>query len=188
VRPALLVLLAGGALVEFVTESYDGKMNIKHILHGSDDTLRYADIALAASGLVGVAAVPALTRSVGRLGRIFIVSMLLDRLVIALAGWAARAQAATAIAPFTAFLIAVQSLTLISGSLRDLAQNSASSVAMRGRIHGAYALFVILGDMLVQVGWLQIGMVVALTWLGGRALWQLGLRQQDSPATQPVNA
>lgn len=203
---SLVALLAGGALVEFVTESYDGKMIIKHILHGSDDSLRYAEIALAVAGLLGVAAVPALTRSLGRLGRIFIVTMLLDGIAIALAGSAARAQVATAVAPFTAILVVDQSLTLISGSLRDLAQNSASSAAMRGRIHGAYAVFVILGDMLtqelaaivsegagipnmlVQVGWLQVVVVIGLTMLGGRGLWQLGLREHGESAQQAVSA
>ena len=202
----LLLLLAGGALVELVTESYDGRMIIKHILHGSDDSLRYAEIALALAGLAGAAAVPALTRSVGQLGRIFVLTMLLDGVVIALAGSAARAQVASAVVPFTAFLIVDHSLTLVSGSLRDLAQNSASSAAMRGRIHGTYALFVIIGDMLtqqvatlvsdsvgipvmlMQVGSLQVAAVVGLAMLGGRGLWQLGLREQVKSALRTVSA
>jgi hypothetical protein len=53
-RP-LLALLAGAWLVEVVTEAYDGKMVIKHVLHGSDDSVRYAEIAcmiVAAAGRV----------------------------------------------------------------------------------------------------------------------------------------
>lgn len=202
----LLLLLTGSAVVEFVTESYNCGMIIKHVLHGSDESLRYAEIALAVAGLVGVASVPALTRAVGRLGQIFVVAMLLDGLVIAVAGATARAGVASAVGPFTAILIVDQSLTLVSGALRELAQNSASSAAMRGRIHGTYAIFVILGDMatqglatvaadklgipsmLLHVGFVQVAIVLGLIALGGRKFWQLGLHDTDHTTLRPVNA
>jgi hypothetical protein len=193
----LLILLAAGALVEFAVEAYDGNMIIKHILHGSDDSMRYAELALAVAAMLAMAAVPALARSLNNLGQIFVLTMLLDGVVIALAGGAARAQVPAAVAPFTAFLIVDQLLTSVSCSLRDLLQNSASSSAMRGRINGTYAMFVILGDMVTQglatvaadsvgipsmmqgVGILQVAAVLGLLLWGGRKLWQLGLHELE---------
>jgi hypothetical protein len=196
---SLCILLMGAMLVEMVTESYDGKMIVKHVLGGTDDSVRYAEIAWAAVGMVGVALVPALTRAVGSIGRIFLVTMLVDGVVIMAAGQVAGAGAAASIVPFTVILCADHSLTLASGSLTDLATNSASSAAMRGRIAGTYALFVILGDMfvewaatavseavgipgmLVRVGLLQVVVVLLLAAWGKRRLWQFGLREEAGP-------
>jgi hypothetical protein len=193
-RP-LLILLVGAAMVELVSESYDGKMIVKHVLQGSDESLRHAEIGWSVVGLLGVAAVPALARAVGSLGRIFLLTMLLDGLVIALAGRVAAVGAAGAVLPFTLVLAVDHTLTLASGSLTDLAQNSASSAGMRGRIAGTYAFAVIVGDMvveavatpvseslgiptmLVRVGILQVVAVALLGLWGGRRLWRFGLRE-----------
>jgi MFS family permease len=196
-RP-LLVLLAGAALVELVTESYDGKMIVKHVLHGSDEAVRHAEIVWSVVGLVVVAAVPALARMVGSIGRIFLVTMLLDGLAIVMAGRVCGAESPGAVLPFTAILAVDHSLTLASTSLTELAQNSASSAAMRGRIAGAYGFFVILGDMmteglattvseaigipamLVRVGALQLVVVTALALWGGAGLFRFGVK--DAPS------
>ncbi|HRG99294.1 MAG TPA: hypothetical protein PLR99_23755 [Polyangiaceae bacterium] len=199
-RRPLLALLAGTALVELVTESYDGKMLIKHVLHGTDDAVRHAEIAWSVVGVLAVLAVPALARKAGSLGKIFVVTMLVDGLVIAAAGRVAAAAAPSAVLPFTTILALDHSLTLASGSLAELAQNSASSPGMRGRIAGAYAFFVIIGDivvegvatevsesiglpaMLTRVGLLQVGLVLLLVLLGGRRLLRFGLREADERA------
>ncbi len=195
-RP-LLILLAGAAMVELVTESYDGKMIVKHVLHGSDESLRHAELAWSVVGVLGVAAVPALARAVGSIGRIFLLTMLLDGVAIVLAGRVAAAGAPGAVLPFTIVLAVDHSLTLASTSLTELAQNSASSAAMRGRIAGTYAFVVIVGDLLVEgiatevsesigipamlarVGLLQIGLVALLAVVGGRRLWRFGLHEGD---------
>jgi len=135
---------------------------------------------------------------VGSIGRIFLVTMLLDGLAIMLAGRVCGAEAPGAVLPFTAILAIDHSLTLATTSLTELAQNSASSAAMRGRIAGTYAFFVIVGDMvteglattvseaigipamLVRVGALQIVVVVALALWGGRRLFRFGVK--DAPA------
>ncbi len=199
-RRPLLALLAGTALVELVTESYDGKMLIKHVLHGTDDAVRHAEITWSIVGVLGMLAVPALARKAGSLGKIFVVTMLVDGLVIAAAGRVAAAAAPSVVLPFTAILALDHSLTLASSSLAELAQNSASSPGMRGRIAGAYAFFVIIGDivvegvatevsesiglpaMLTRVGLLQVGLVVLLTLLGGRRLLRFGLREAEGRA------
>ncbi|HQY61587.1 MAG: hypothetical protein IPF92_05790 [Myxococcales bacterium] len=199
-RRPLLALLAGTAVVEFVTESYDGKMLIKHVLHGTDDAVRHAEIAWSIVGVLGVLAVPALARKAGSLGKIFVVTMLVDGLVIAAAGRVAAAAAPSAVLPFTAILALDHSLTLASGSLAELAQNSASSPGMRGRIAGVYAFFVIIGDivvegvatevseaiglpaMLTRVGLFQVGLVLVLVLVGGRRLVRFGLREADDGA------
>jgi hypothetical protein len=196
-RRPLLALLVGAALVELVTESYDGKMIVKHVLHGGDDTVRHAEIVWSVVGILGVLAVPMLARKVGSLGKIFLVAMLLDGFVISLAGRVAHAAVPGAVASFTAILALDHSLTLASVSLAELAQNTASSPAMRGRIAGTYAFFVIVGDifvegiatevsesmgipaMLVRVGALQVALVVLLAIVGGKRLWRFGLH--DTP-------
>ena len=192
-RP-LLVLLLGAAMVEFVTESYDGKMIVKHVLHGPDEALRQAELTWAIVGVVGVALVPALARAIGSIGRIFLITMLLDGVVMAVAGVIAAAEAQSAIVPFVVVLAIDHTLTLLSGSLTDFAQNVASSAKMRGRIAGTYAFVVILGDMAVEalatpiseslgipsklarVGVLQVGLVAVLAVIGGKKLWRFGLR------------
>jgi len=91
------------------------------------------------------------------------------------------------------------SLTLASTSLTELAQNSASSAAMRGRIAGTFAFVVIVGDMAVEalattvseevgipsmlayVGLLQIVVVALVAWWGGKRLWRFGLRADGRP-------
>jgi hypothetical protein len=193
-RP-LLILLIGALMVELVTESYDGKMIVKHVLGGSDESVRHAELAWSAVGMVGVAAVPALSRALGSIGRIFLVTMLLDGLSIAGAGHIAGLAGGAAIVPFTVVLGVDHTLTLISVSLTDLATNSASSARMRGRIAGTFTLACILGDifvegaatsaseaigipaMLVRVGLLQVVIVIFLAMWGGGRLWRFGLRK-----------
>ena len=121
--------------------------------------------------------------------------MLVDGVVMAVAGRIAAAEATAAVLPFTIVLAGDHTLTLASGALTELAQNSASSAAMRGRIAATYAFVVILGDMAVEalatpvseklgipsmlacVGVFQVVVVVALAAWGGRGLWSFGLRE-----------
>jgi MFS family permease len=196
---SLLILLIGTALVELVTESYDGKMIVKHVLAGGDEAVRHAEIGWSIVGVLGVAALPALTRFLGGIGRIFLATMLIDGVVIVLAGRIAGMGAASAIVPFTLAIAVDNGLTLATNGLADLATNSASSAAMRGRIAAAYAFVVIIGDMAVEaiatpvseaigipammarVGILQVVIVAGLAAWGGRRLWQFGLRDAGAP-------
>ncbi len=198
-RP-LVALLAGTWLVEVITEAYNSEMVIKHVLHGSDDSVRYA--ALAASGVAafGALLLPLVVHRVGSLGKIFLVTMFVDGLVIAAAGHIAGAAAATAVVPFAAILCVDQSLTLASSTLADVAQNSVSSAAMRGRIAGTFAIFVIVGDMaseglaalaeerwgipglIVRAGVLQVALVSLIALAGGRRLWTFGLHVEGPPS------
>ncbi len=195
-RP-LLILLMGAFLVEIVSESYDGMMIVKQVLHGTDDEVRHAAIVWKIAGVLGVALLPALARRLGSIGRIFVVTMLVDGLVMAGAGRIAGAGVRGAILPFAFAMTADHTLTLASSSLTELAQNSASSAAMRGRIAATYAFAVIVGDMAVEalatpvsesmgipamltrLGWLQVGIVLALAAWGGRRLWQFGIRSVE---------
>jgi hypothetical protein len=181
-------------------------MIVKHVLHGPDEALRHAELTWAIVGVVGVALVPALARAVGSIGRVFLLTMLLDGVVMAVAGVVAAAESRAAIAPFVVVLALDHTLTLVSGSLTDLAQNSASSAAMRGRIAGTYGLVVILGDMAVEaiatpiseslgipsmlarVGVLQVALVVVLAAIGGKKLWRFGLRDAVDGEVEPAGA
>jgi hypothetical protein len=200
-RP-LVALLAGAWLVEIITESYNSEMVIKHVLHGSDDSVRYAALAGSAVAALGALLLPLIVHRVGSLGKIFLVAMFVDGLVIAVAGKIAGAGAATAVVPFAAVLCFDQSLTLVSGTMAEVAQNSVSSAAMRGRIAGTYTIFVILGDMvsealaavaeekwgipglIVRAGLLQVVLVSMIALAGGRRLWSFGLHVEggETPA------
>jgi hypothetical protein len=181
-------------------------MMVKHVLHGSDDAVRYAEIVWSVVAVLGVAAVPLLVRAKGRLAKVFVALMLLDGLVIAFAGKIAGAEASRAVVPFVAVLAIDHALTQASTSLAELAQASSSSAGMRGRIAGTYALFVIVGDMLVEglasaaaeamglpamlvrVGFLQVGLVAVLVAFGGRRFLGFGLASevsQDERAASP---
>jgi hypothetical protein len=205
-RP-LLALLFGAWLVEVVTESYDGKMIVKQVLHGSEDDVRHVLIVWTVVSMIALSALPALVRKVENLGRLFLAIMLIDGLVIACAGRIASVPVASAILPFAAVLGLDQALTLSVTTLIDLAANSASSAGMRGRIAATYAFFVLLGDlgmemvatewsesvgiapMLSQIGLVQVGLVVLVAVLFGRSLWNFGLRTERTPAdAQPASA
>jgi hypothetical protein len=204
-RP-LLALMAGSWIVEVITETYNGNMIIKHVLHGSDDSVRYAEIASTLVAVLGAAALPFLLRRVGSLGKIFLVAMLLDGLVIAAAGRVAGAAAVAAVLPFAALRCVDQSLTLVSGTLAEVAQNSVSSAAMRGRIFGAYSIVVILGDMMAEglataaeerwgipglvlrAGLVQVVLVSVIAVLGGRRLWSFGLHVPERAAERAAGS
>jgi hypothetical protein len=197
---ALLWLLFGAWMVEVVSEFYDGKMMIKHILHRSDDAVRYAEIGWLVAELLVVAMIPALSRRVGSLGKIFLVTMLLDGIAIAMAGRLSIAGAAAPLVLFVVLLGLDRGLTSTSGMMSSLAQNSASSAGMRGRIAAAYALVVIVSDMaaevasteiseiigiprmLVWIGIVQVGLMLLVAIVGGKRLWTFGLRSDPLSA------
>jgi hypothetical protein len=202
-RP-LLGLLAGAVLIELVTEAYNGNMIVKHLLGGTDDQVRYAEIGWTVISLVSAALLPLLARRVGSLGKIFLVTMLLDGLAIVAAGAAAGAHR-----PLLAFTVAIgadRSLTMASGSLASLAMSSASSTRMRGRLTASFAVVAILGDMfvealatvvseaigifpmLVRLGCLQVALVLLIAALGRRKLWQFGLFSRPDRAAEPAVA
>lgn len=204
-RP-LLMLLFGSWLVEVVTESYDGKMILKHVLHGGDDAVRYGEVVWSIVAIVVVAVMPMLARRVGSIGKVFLVTMLLDGIAITIAGRYAAQGTAAAIVPFTAVLSVDHALTMTSTTLTSLVTASASSAAIRGRVAGIFAFFVIIGDMLVEglatgvserigipqmvfrVGLLQIGLMVIIGLLGGRRLWRFGLNTNENAAAVPPPA
>lgn len=196
-RP-LVALLGGAFLVEIITESYDGKMVIKHILEGSDEQLRHAEITWTVVSIVGALLLPSLLRRGPALGKVFLGTMLLDGLVIALAGTVAARGGAASVLPFVGVVALDKSLTLTSTTITELAQNSVSSSAMRGRIAGAYAIVVIVGDMLVEglaaageeswgipgviqrAGLFQVVAMLGLVLLGGRGLLAFRLDERSS--------
>jgi hypothetical protein len=193
-RP-LLCLLFGGWLVEVITEFYDGRMIIKHLLGGADDHVRFAQIAWSIVSLATLALLPVLASRVSRLGRIFLVVMLLDGLALALAGHLAAGSLA-AVAPFAAVLGVDRALTDTSSTLMNLAQNSACRASLRGRLAAAWAFAVLVAAFLAQgaatvlagrvgiprmltlVGASQVALMLALSVLAGRTLWNYGFRAQ----------
>jgi hypothetical protein len=140
-RP-LVALLLGAWMIEFVNELYDGKMIVRHVLGGSPDAVRWSEIAWNLGAVAALAALPAILARV-RLGVAFTVAMLADGLVIGVAGAFASRGTPSAIAPFALAIGADRALTAVAATLVDVAQASATSTAMRGRLAGAWQLWVI---------------------------------------------
>lgn len=138
----LIALLGGAWMIEFMDELYDGRMIVRHMLGGSAESVRGAEIAWTVASLVCVGLLPALLRRV-RLRVAFTVAMLVDGAVMALAGAVVMRGGVAAIAPFVLLLGADRALTGLSGTMAELAQASATSAAMRGRMNGAWQLWVI---------------------------------------------
>jgi hypothetical protein len=177
-RP-LVGLLAGAWLIELIDELYDGRMIVRHVLGGSAEAVRFSEIGWTLSALAAVAAVPVLLARV-RLGVAFTMAMLADGLVIALAGSLAARGAPSALFPFALVLGADRALTALASTMTDIAQASATSSAMRGRLAGAWQLWVIvtcifaegaataaadswgIGAMMRVAGFAQVGAIVLL--------------------------
>lgn len=192
-RP-LLFLLAGAWLIEVITEFYNGKMLVKHVLHGSDTHVRWAEISWSLVALSTMTLMPLLTRKMQHLGKIFLFTMLLDGMMIAVAGRISAAGSVGVVLPFIAILSIDHALTATSSALADLAMSNASSPAIRGRITAVFALVVIVSNlaaeiastamsesygipgMLLRIGIGQIVFMVAIAAIGGRRLWTFGLR------------
>jgi hypothetical protein len=178
-RP-LVALLLGAWMIEFVNELYDGKMIVRHLLGGTPDAVRWSEMAWNLAAVVALAALPAILARV-RLGVAFTVAMLADGLVIGVAGAFASRGAPSAIAPFALAIGADRALTAVASTLVDIAQASATSTAMRGRLAGAWQLWVIvtcivaegaataaadswgIGAMMRVAGLAQIAAIAALT-------------------------
>ncbi len=140
-RP-LVALLLGAWMIEFVNELYDGKMIVRHMLGGTPDAVRFSEIAWNVAAVAALAALPAILARV-RLGVAFTVAMLADGLVIGVAGAFASRGMPSAIAPFALAIGADRALTAVASTLVNVAQASATSTAMRGRLAGAWQLWVI---------------------------------------------
>ncbi|HEX3771908.1 MAG TPA: hypothetical protein VHV30_13620 [Polyangiaceae bacterium] len=192
-RP-LLWMLFGGWLVEVITEFYDGKMIVRHVLGGSEEHVRVSQIAWSLAALIAVGVLPVVVKSLGHIGRIFLVTMMLDGVALAAAGGIAIAGAPAAIVPFAVVLGVDRALTETSGAMMALAQNSASRPELRGRIVAAYGLVVLVSDVVAEgvsteatehfgiprtlagLGVTQLGLVLLVALLGGRRLWDYGIR------------
>jgi hypothetical protein len=196
-RP-LLMFLFGLWVFEVVTEFYDGKMIVKHVLGGSDESVRHAELVWTMATLGVVSVLPLLARLLGSLGRLFLATALIDGVVIAVAGQLAVTGRAPAIAPFVAFLALDRGLSSTSASLAELAQLSASSARIRGRVAGVFAVAAILGDigaegaatwaserfgiapMVRGLGIAQVLIFSSMALAGGRALWRFGIVSDGS--------
>ena len=201
-RP-LAWFLFGAWMIEVIAEFYDGRMIVRHSLEGSADAVRYAEIAWSVATMLVLALLPALARRVGSLGKIFLITMFLDGLAITAAGHLAGVGSSVAIVPFVSVIALDRGLTSASSTLAELAQNSASSAAIRGRIAAAWAFVVILSDifaegaatalseavglpgMLLRIGAAQVLAMLVVALLGGRRLWSFGLRTAQTSASPP---
>mgnify|MGYP000494038293 CR=1 FL=1 len=198
-RP-LLYLLVGQWMLAIINEFYDGRMMVKHVLHGSDDSVRHAEILWSIAETAVLACIPALARRVSRLGKLFLITLFLDGAAMALAGRIGGLGVMTAIAPFIATLAADRVLWQAGNALADLAQNSATSSALRGRLISVFDFVVLCTSLLAQglatvladrygisgtllrAGAAQLLLIAVIAVAGGRALWSFGLRSAPGTA------
>jgi MFS family permease len=138
----LLAILGGAWVIEFMDELYDGRMIVRHVLGGSAESVRFAEIAWTLASLVAVGALPALLKRVP-LRVAFTTAMLVDGAIMSLAGTVVIRGGLAAIAPFALLIGADRALTALSGTMAQLAQASATSASMRGRLNGTWQLWVI---------------------------------------------
>ena len=138
----LLALLGGAWIVEFMDELYDGRMIVRHVLGGSAESVRVAEIGWTLASLVALGALPALLKRVS-LRSAFVVAMILDGAVMAFAGSVVARGGLASLASFVLLIGADRALTALSSTMADLAQASATSPSMRGRMNGAWQLWVI---------------------------------------------
>jgi hypothetical protein len=197
-RRPLLALLCGAVLIEMIAECYDGRMIVKQVLKAPDDALRWSELAWASATLATMFLLPILARRVPHIGRLFIGMMLIDAVVMILAGRAAGA----AVLPFAVALSFDRGLTAASSTLAELAQNTSSSAQLRGRLIAVYTLVVLACDMVAQgvatglaesvgipkmvslLGAFQVVVILTLAAVGGRALWNLRATKSDAPQLQ----
>jgi len=202
-RP-LMCLLFGGWIIEVLTEFYDGKMVIKHVLGGADDQVRYAQISWSIVSLIVLFALPALTSRADRLGRIFLIAMLLDGVAIAVAGKAASLPGGPVL-PFAAALACDRALTDTSGILMNMAQTSACRQSLRGRVNASWAFVVLVSAvfaeglatlmaeslgiprMLMVLGTAQVGLMLLVTVAVGPLLWNYGFRAKLPEVVRPFD-
>ncbi len=145
----LVALLGGAWIVEFMDELYDGRMIVRHVLGGSAESVRFAEIGWTVASLVAVGALPALLKRVS-LRSAFVVAMIVDGAIMALAGSFVARGGLASLAPFVLLIGADRALTALSSTMADLAQASATSPAMRGRMNGAWQLWVIVTCVIAE--------------------------------------
>jgi hypothetical protein len=202
VRP-LLWILFGDWLVEVLDEFYNPEMMVKHVLQGSDDDLRYARLAWSLASVVALMLLPALARRLRGLGKIFIFAMVLDGIVMGIAGQIALGGSARVLVPFVGVLAADRALIATSGTLSAMATASASGATLRGRIFAVVPVLAIVGDifaeslstpiaerwgiapMLRGLGFVQVALMLGVLAAGGAAFWRYGIVSREE---EPIRA
>lgn len=192
----LLWVMTAAWLIELFGEFYDDKMIVKQLLGGTDEELWRSEVVWSASGLLPALVLPALSRRVAKLGKLLVVTLIIDGVIIAIAGQ--FATAAVMLIPFTVALALDRGLTVSSKTLIALIQNSASSAAMRGRLAATFGIVVLLSNILVQsvatviakrvgiptmmtlVGIAMVLFVASVAFFGGPRLWRFGLRSHGA--------
>lgn len=196
----LLWVMTAAWLIELFGEFYDDKMIVKQLLGATDDELWRCEIVWSATGLLPALVLPALSRRVAKLGKLLVVTLIVDGVIIAVAG---RFSAAAAmLIPFTVALAFDRGLTVSSKTLIALIQNSASSAAMRGRLAATFGIVVLLSNIFVQsvatviakrlgiptmmtlVGIAMVLFVASVGLFGGPRLWRFGLRSAHENASE----
>lgn len=197
----LLWVLVAAWLIELFGEFYDDKMILKQLLGASNSELWRAEIVWSVAAVLPSLVLPALSRRVGRLGRLLVVALVVDGVVIATAGHLSSIP--TSLVPFSAALALDRGLTVSSKTLVALVQNSASSAAIRGRLAAVFGILVLASNVVVQsvatvaaeavgiprmvmlVGVAQITLVGAVALAGGGRLWRFGLHPRNPRSVAP---
>ena len=199
-------MFLGGVVLDATAQTFDDKMLMLQIIKVPDDVLRHSELFWSLLAIAFPAALPVLRKRIKSLGKLFIATMCLDGLIIAVAGHFATFgpphlaphlpafERAAVVLPLVLVLGVDRGLNVTTKSLIALAQNSASSPAMRGRLASAYLLAITGTNILVHLvatkvseeigiprmilfaGLLQVTVVLTLGFAAKRTLWRFGLK------------
>lgn len=147
---SLLYASVCGWLVAFFSEAYDGKMIVKHLMHGSDNAVRVSELLWQSIGAVSLLMLPALSRRVSFSTSMLVIFAAVDGLVFLTAGSVATQQLSDRI-PVFAGLLAIDGFFVVAcGWMVILIQARYAPAHLRGRIMGIYIFAVLLGNLVMQ--------------------------------------
>lgn len=137
----LLWTLLGAWLVEMVAELYDGRMMVRHVLGGTAENVRWAELSWSIVTMALVAGVPWLLRRGVRPERLFLAALAMDAVVMIAAG--RMAMAPGAVLAFGTLLAFDRGLTSVAGVACDVVQVRGTPAELRGRVAGAFQILVL---------------------------------------------
>ena len=137
----LLWTLVGAWLVEMVAELYDGRMMIRHVLGGTAEDVRWAELSWTVATMALVACVPWILRRGVRPERLFLAALAFDAAIMIMAGRVAMGGGA--VLAFGSLLAFDRGLTSVAGVASDVVQVRGTPAELRGRVAGVFQIVVL---------------------------------------------
>jgi hypothetical protein len=144
----LLWTLLGAWLVEMVAELYDGRMMLRHVLGGTAEDVRWAELSWTVVTMALVAGVPWVLRRGVRPERLFLAALAVDAAVMIVAGRVAMGTGA--VLAFGTVLAFDRGLTSVASVACDVVQVRGTPAELRGRVAGVFQIVVLVTAMFAE--------------------------------------